>query len=147
MSRKSVPSLNIFQAMIWFKSILIWICFIPIAILNGGLREYLAMKWNAAFWLLPLSSITLSLFIFLLAWLLLPRLGRLEARTYFKIGMLWVVLTCLFEFSFGLLTGNSWEQLWAAYNPLTGNWWILVLLTTGWTPLFVNKLSSRWRGF
>lgn len=47
---------------------LIWVMIIPIAILNGGLREYVLVKLgNLA---LPLSGIILSLCIFVVAYLL-----------------------------------------------------------------------------
>lgn len=54
------------------KSLIIWFYFIPIAILNGGLREYVLVKTIGAEWALPVSGITLSVCIFLITWLLLP---------------------------------------------------------------------------
>ena len=54
------------------KSLPVWLSFIPIAILNGGLREYVLAKTIGAEWALPVSGITLSVCIFLITWLLLP---------------------------------------------------------------------------
>ena len=48
------------------KSLPVWLSFIPIAILNGGLREYVLAKTIGAEWALPVSGITLSVCIFLL---------------------------------------------------------------------------------
>ena len=56
------------------KSTIIWFCFIPVAILNGGLREYVLAKAIGEEWALPVSGITLSVCIFLITWLLLPRM-------------------------------------------------------------------------
>ena len=56
------------------RSLFIWLCFIPVAILNGGLREYVLVKAIGEEWALPVSGIILSVCIFLITWLLLPRM-------------------------------------------------------------------------
>ena len=48
------------------KSFLVWLCFIPVAILNGGLREYLLVEAIGEEWALLVSGITLSVCIFLI---------------------------------------------------------------------------------
>ena len=58
------------------KSFIVWICFIPVAILNGGLREYVLVKFIGEETALPVSGILLSVFIFLVTWLMLPRLVK-----------------------------------------------------------------------
>ena len=52
------------------KSLFIWLCFIPVAILNGGLREYVLVEDIGEEWALPVSGIILSVCIFLITWLL-----------------------------------------------------------------------------
>ena len=42
------------------KSLIIWLCFIPVAILNGGLREYVLTKAIGEKWALPVSGITFA---------------------------------------------------------------------------------------
>lgn len=49
----------------WIKILLIWFCFIPIAILNGGFREHVLDKCVTAESALAISGILLSLLIFL----------------------------------------------------------------------------------
>ena len=56
------------------------------------------------------------------------------------IGLLWTFLTLLFELTFGLAGGNSLRELLAAYNPLTGNLWVLVLAATLLSPAVVRKI-------
>lgn len=120
-------------------SLLIWLCFIPIAILNGGLRVCLLNKWLGEKTALPVSGILLSFFIFALTLLLFPRLGKISQTTSKAISCLWTILTILFEFSFGLSEGTSFEQLIHAYNPMSGNLWLLVLLTLALSPILVRK--------
>jgi hypothetical protein len=42
------------------------------------------------------------------------------------IGSLWVMLTLIFEFGFGLLRGHSFTQLLKDYNIFKGRLWILI---------------------
>lgn len=58
------------------KSLLIWLCFIPAAILNGGLQEYVLVKTISEKWALPASGILLSTLIFLITRFLFPRIVR-----------------------------------------------------------------------
>ena len=84
------------------KSLIIWLCFIPVAILNGGLRE--------------------------------------DCRL---IGICWTALTIAFEFIAGLADGNTMTELLTAYNPLTGNLWLLVLATTLLSPIVTKNFKIR----
>lgn len=126
------------------KSLLVWVCFIPAAILNGGLREYVLVGAVGEKWALPLSGIILSACIFLITWLLLPRTVKaLPAKDSMLIGICWVFLTIAFEFVSGLAGGSTMTELLAAYNPLTGNLWLLVLAATLLSPAAVRKITCR----
>lgn len=104
------------------KSFLVWLCFIPAAILNGGLREYVLVPFIGRDWALPVSGIVLSLCIFLITWLLLPRLVKVRTSgTGWLIGICWLALTVAFEFASGMAGGDTAAELLSAYNPLTGN--------------------------
>ena len=126
------------------KSLLVWVCFIPVAILNGGLREHVLARALGEKWALPLSGIILSACIFLITWFLLPRTVKaLSAKDSLRIGICWVFLTIAFEFASGLAGGNTIKELFAAYNPLTGNLWLIVLVTTLLSPVIAGRVSGR----
>ena len=126
------------------KSLLVWVCFIPAAILNGGLREHVLVGAVGEKWALPLSGIILSACIFLITWFLLPRTVKaLSAKDSLRIGICWVFLTIAFEFVSGLAGGNTIKELLAAYNPLTGNLWLIVLVTTLLSPVIAGRVSGR----
>ena len=112
------------------KSLIIWFYFIPIAILNGGLREYVLVKTIGAEWALPVSGITLSVCIF-------PK--TFTSKDGWLIGTGWVLLTIVFEFAAGLAGGSTVSELLAAYNPLSGNLWLLVLVTTLLSPIITKN--------
>lgn len=119
------------------KSIAVWACFIPLAILNGGLREHVLTGIMGDLRSLAASGVSLSGLILLATWLLLPRLVELTPKLCMAIGGAWTVLTVLFEFAFGLASGIPISQLVASYNPSTGNLWLLVLATTALSPAIV----------
>ena len=126
------------------KSLIIWFCFIPVAILNGGLREYVLAKAIGEEWALPVSGIILSVCIFLITWLLLPRMIKaFTSKDGWLIGIGWALLTIVFEFAAGLAGGSTVSELLAAYNPLSGNLWLLVLLTTLLSPVIVRKVKAN----
>ena len=126
------------------KSLPVWLCFIPVAILNGGLREYVLAKAIGAEWALPVSGITLSVCIFLITWLLLPRMIKaFTSKEGWLIGIGWALLTIVFEFAAGLAGGSTVSELLAAYNPLTGNLWLLVLMITLLSPIIVKHIQHN----
>ena len=121
------------------KSLIIWICFIPAAILNGGLREYVLAPAIGQKWALPVSGIILSVLVFLIIWLMFPRLIKNSTRKErWLSGIVWTLLTVIFEFATGLSGGSSIAELLAAYNPLTGNLWLLVLAATLFSPVITG---------
>ncbi len=122
------------------KSLIIWICFIPVAILNGGLREYVLLSVIGPNWSLPVSGIILSGLILLITWLMFPRVIKNSTnKERWLIGTVWVLLTVIFEFTSGLAGGNGFTELIRAYNPLTGNLWLLILAATLFSPVLAGK--------
>lgn len=120
------------------KSFIVWICFIPVAILNGGLREYVLVKFIGEETALPVSGILLSVFIFLVTWLMLPRL----VKGCLAIGVCWALLTAALESAAGITGGSTITEILAAYNPSTGNLWVLVLATTLLSPVLLKMFKQ-----
>ncbi len=131
------------QSVVIKKSLLLWVLLIPLAILNGGLREKVLTPWLGLDYSLPLSGLLLILMIFLLCYVGIPRLGKASAFTYIMMGLCWMLLTILFEFVLGLFMGNTFVKLLYAYNITTGNLWLLVVLFIGIAPYLVMKLQRR----
>ena len=125
------------------RSLLVWLCFIPVAILNGGLRQYVLVRWFGEVGANALSGVLLSLFILLITWLLLPRIVRYNQKESYRIGIVWMLLTIGFEFTFGLTGGISFRELLSAYNPMAGNLWLLVVVTTFGAPRLVSNKERR----
>ena len=123
------------------KSMIIWLGIIPLAFINGGLREAVLIPLIGQI-AVPLSGIILCAMVFLLSYIFLPRLGKGTREAYIKIGLSWFALTILFEFLLGFLAGETFTSMLNAYNIFTGNLWLFVVLFIGFAPWLVAKLKK-----
>jgi hypothetical protein len=123
------------------KSMLIWATIIPLAILNGGLREGFLEPHLGSKYAQPLSCVILCVLIFIIAFIFIPRLGKGVSKIYLKIGLLWVLATVIFETALGFLMGNTLNEILSAYNIMTGNLWLLVVVFTGFAPIIAAKIK------
>jgi len=124
------------------KALAIWAGILVLAVLNGALREaFLIPKLGTAAGLI-LSGVLLSALIFVVAYLSLPWLGARRRAELLGIGLGWLALTLVFEFSFGLWQGKSWQVLLEAYTFKGGNIWPAVLVVTALAPYLAAKLRG-----
>lgn len=126
----------------YLKALGIWFLLTPLGILNGGFRIYVTepLLGNIA---LPLSSIILSIMIFIVTYLLIPKLGKCKTIEYIIIGIGWAVLTNIFDLIITMIEKRPISDFFEMYNIATGNLWILVVLTTINAPLIVSKIKSK----
>ena len=120
---------------------LIWVMIIPIAILNGGFRQYVLVKLGGL--ALPISGIMLSVAIFVVAYFMVPKIKNCAKRDYIIFGVMWFVLTNLFDLSAYIRDGGGFADLLYSYNFLTGNTWILVVLSALFSPMIVMKIRNQ----
>ena len=120
---------------------LIWVMIIPIAILNGGFREYVLVKFGGL--ARPLSGIILSVCIFIVAYLLVPKINNCVKRDYIFFGVMWFILTNLFDLSAYIKEGEGFAGLLQSYNIFTGNTWLLVVLTALFAPTIVMQIKEK----
>lgn len=125
----------------WIKIFSVWLCIIPVTILNGGFREYFLENYLSEKASLSVSGIILSVLIFFITSVLLLLIKEISYRDSIITGLFWTVLTICFEFSFGLSSGSTWSELIEAYSPLSGNLWILVILSTLLSPILTYRLK------
>ena len=87
--------------MFLLKSFGIWILFVFLAIINGGIRnEYISPKLGEYTGHVVSSIILISL-IFVVTYFFIKYLKINSAKDFLFIGVFWVVLTVIFEFVFG----------------------------------------------
>lgn len=124
----------------YIMAILIWIMIIPIAILNGGFREYILVKLGGL--ALPLSGIILSVCIFIVAYFLVPQIKNCVKRDYIIFGVIWFILTNLFDLVAYIKEGGGFADLLQSYNILSGNTWLIVVLMALLAPIVVMRIRD-----
>lgn len=125
------------------KAILAWLLMIPVAILNGGLRQALFVPAVGELRGHQLSVLTGSAAFFAVIYALLHREApKYPDRWLLALGAVWVAATVLFEFGFGhWVMGNAWSRLLADYNLFAGRLWTVVLAVIGVAPLAVKRVA------
>lgn len=130
----------------WFgialKALAVWGTILILAVLNGMLREAILIPKLGTVTGNVLSGVFLSALILTVAYLSLPWLNVDRPVELIAIGLGWLVLTLLFEFSFGLWQGKSWQVMFEAYTFKNGNIWTIVLMVTALAPYFATKLRD-----
>lgn len=124
------------------KALVIWFAILVLAILNGALREAVFIPKLGTPAGLVLSGVLLSACIFIAAYISLPWLGARRPAEYVEIGLGWLALTLVFEFSFGLWLGRSWQVMLEAYAFKDGNPWPAVLVVTALAPYLAARLKG-----
>jgi hypothetical protein len=125
----------------FWKAVALWFLLVVLAIANGTLREKVLSPGLGASVGLQISGVTLSFAILLVSWFALPWYGPLRSLQYWLIGLLWLLMTVLFEFGFGhFIAHKSWAELLDAYNVSKGNLWVIVLVAIFVSPRFAALL-------
>jgi len=124
------------------RSSAVWLLLLIAGVTNGILRQSLLAPVLGSK-AVPLSGVTGSILILTVAFISAPWIGFERTAETWQVGLFWLVLTVIFEVVFGrLVSGNSWSQVLAAYNPLTGNLWLLVLATVLVSPYVAARIHN-----
>ena len=112
-----------------WKYMVTWLPGIPIAVLNGAVREYLYGKVMGELQAHQLSAFVFILLFGIYVWFIVRWLKPVNSSQALSAGLTWLVLTVLFEFVFGhYVVGHPWEKLLHDYNLMQGRLWVIVLL-------------------
>ncbi len=126
------------------KATWVWLLIVAAAILNGFLREKVLVSMLGTAAALPASGVLLAILIFLIALMSIPFIHPADTKACIRIGLYWLVLTLSFEFLFGyFIMGKSWNEIVQVFNVLQGDLFILVLLTTGFSPWLAVKCQRH----
>jgi hypothetical protein len=118
-----------------------WVVFLVIAIINGGIREKIIEKYIGELPAHIVSTLLLSVLIFIATAIFIKYKNITDSKTLLSIGFAWVVLTVSFEFIFfHFVAGKPWSQLLADYNIMKGRIFLLVLITTLLSPFVACRI-------
>jgi hypothetical protein len=124
--------------MIW-KYFVTWIPGVPIAILNGLIRNSIYQKFLSELRAHQLSAISFALLFSVYVWFILKWVRLSSQQDALLLGLVWLLLTIVFEFIFGhYVMGHPWSRLFHDYNILEGRVWVLVLIWITIIPLILQ---------
>ena len=124
------------------KALAVWAGILASAVLNGLLRETILVPKLGTTLGLVVSGLLLSALVFTIAYLALPWIGARFPAELVGIGIGWLTLTLVFEFTFGLWQGKSLQVILDAYTFKGGNIWPVVLAVTALAPYLAAKLRG-----
>lgn len=125
------------------KAFAVWLGILVLAIANGALRDVALVPAMGSTLGLAASGVLLSVLILAVAYFALPWFGAAPFARYIAIGLGWLLLTLVFELTFGrLIQGKPWPEILAAYSFKNGNLWPVVLLVTAVAPYVAAKIRS-----
>lgn len=125
----------------YIQAVAIWCSILPLAILNGRLRENVLSRLGTM--ALPLSGLILCACIFMMAFIFIPRIKKCTSLNYIVFGLIWFLLTNLFDLGMLVGQGEDARMLWKAYDWRTGNLWVLVVLTAAVSPYLAARLRRK----
>ncbi|HHL41953.1 MAG TPA: hypothetical protein ENJ36_04730 [Candidatus Bathyarchaeota archaeon] len=120
-----------------------WLGGVPIAIINGTVRNFGYGPYMSELLAHQISCATGILLFAAYFWLLNKRWTITNTQQSLQIGASWLILTILFEFVFGhYVMGYSWAYLLADYNIFAGRFWSFVLLWTAIQPYVIYRVTQ-----
>ncbi len=103
------------------RAVLVWLVIIAVETAHGVLRTLLLVPLVGDFPARRVSVFTGSLLIFGVAWAYVRWIGAGTRLRLLGVGLLWVVLTVLFEIGLGRYAlGLSWERIAEDYDVTRG---------------------------
>ena len=118
-----------------------WVVMVPIAILNGVLRESTYGRRLSELRAHQLSTVAGIVLLGAFMWAVIRAWPPWSGGQVLEVGLLWVLLTVAFEFSFGrFVVKRSWTELIRDYDLLKGRMWLLVLVWVAVAPYLFYRL-------
>lgn len=110
------------------RYLIAWIPMLIIAIGNGAIRQSVFAKFLPELRAHQLSTLTGALLIGAFIWLVVHIWPPASSHQAITIGLVWLLLTVVFEFFMGLvLLKQPLVKVLADYNLLAGRIWVLFL--------------------
>lgn len=125
------------------KYCIAWIVFPIIGIINGAIRQIGYGKLMAELLAHQISTVTGIILFGLYMWGLSLHWKIQSSGEAISIGLIWLVLTIVFEFLFGhYVMKHPWSRLLHDYNILKGRFWVLFLIWIAIAPYVFFRLLS-----
>lgn len=127
-----------------FRAFLVWLIIIGVETVHGILRSLLLMPAVGDFRARQMSVFTGSVLIFVVAYVFIDWIHARARRGLIVVGLLWVLLTVIFEVVLGrLVLGLSWTRITEDYDLSKGGLLGFGLLFMAAAPSLALSLRRR----
>lgn len=136
---------GIMRTKILLYSIFIWFIIAIAAVINGIFRVTFLEPVLSGQIAHIISTFILMAIILTISYLFVKSIIDICTRdNLIYIGIIWFLLTILFEFGFGhYVVNKSWQTLLADYNISEGRIWILIPITMLISPYLWGKILKK----
>ena len=124
--------------MLLVYGLIAWLLFMITAMANGVFRVSRLQSTMSEHGAHVVSTLLLCLALLIEISVFLELVGERSQDWLIALGVMWALLTLVFEFGFGRLMGRSWATLLQNYNLLHGRIWPLVLIVLLLTPVLAG---------
>jgi hypothetical protein len=125
------------------KYLVAWLGLLVLGFVNAAIRQVAYARYVSELAAHQISTLTLCVLVGLYAWALGGLLRLQSPGQALGVGLMWMVLTIIFEFGFGhYVAGASWDKLLRAYNILEGRVWGLFILWVGLAPWVIYRMRA-----
>jgi hypothetical protein len=132
--------------MVLIRAFLVWLVIIAAETVHGILRGVLLVPIVGDLPARQIGVLIGSLLIFAVAYLFIRWIAARTKLQFLAVGLLWVVLTILFEIGLGrLVLGLPWERLTEDYDVIRGGFMGVGLLFMAAAPWLAAWLRGRKR--
>lgn len=126
------------------RAVVVWLVIIAVETVHGVLRTLLLVPLVGDFPARRVSVLTGSLLIFGVVWVFVRWIAAVTRLQLLGVGLLWVVLTVLFEIALGRYAlGLSWDRIAEDYDVARGGLLGFGLLFMAAAPTLAAKLRRR----
>lgn len=126
------------------KILLMWLLFVPVPIINGILREQWYKKILGELGTNITGTLVLSSAFLIYTYLFFRNdINDFSNQQLLLMGLIWLILTLIFEFGMGLIAGRSWSYMLADYNLMKGRLWPLFLVVLFFSPFIIKFIVSK----
>jgi hypothetical protein len=127
----------------WRRAIAVWLILIAAEMIHGVVRSILLTPRVGDMRARQIGVFTGSLMNLGITHFLIQWIGARTARALVGVGVVWVVLTVVFEVTFGrLVMRSSWEQLRSDYDLAHGGLLPIGLVALAGSPSVASRLRD-----
>src|SRR5262245_17105455 len=128
--------------MVFRRAFAVWLILLIVESIHGVFRRLVLEPWIDDFSARQISVFTGVILILIVTYFLIDWIKVRTVRQLTLIGVMWVLLTLLFEIGLGRLVLNySWERVLSDFNLARGGFLSIGLLIMGLAP----RITSSFR--